>query len=95
MKFADAGTADVYDDTDSKAARRTLPHSLWRVAQRKLTQLDSAGRLDDLRSPPGNRLEPLSGERAGQYSIRVNEQYRICFTWTEDGADDVEIVDYH
>jgi proteic killer suppression protein len=65
----------------------------WRsVSSRKL---DSADRLDDLRSPPGNRLESLSGGRSGQHSIRINEQYRICFTWTADGADSVEIVDYH
>ncbi len=65
------------------------------VPRRKLRQLEIAGRLDDLRVPPGNRLEPLKGDRAGQHSIRVNDQYRVCFRWTAGGAEDVEIVDYH
>jgi toxin HigB-1 len=65
------------------------------VARRKLRQLQIANRLDDLRVPPGNRLEALRGERAGQHSIRVNDQYRVCFRWTMAGAEDVEIVDYH
>ncbi len=65
------------------------------VARRKLRQLQIAARLDDLRVPPGNRLEALKGDRAGQYSIRVNDQYRVCFRWTAAGAEDVEIVDYH
>jgi proteic killer suppression protein len=65
------------------------------VARRKLRQLEIAGVLDDLRVPPGNRLEALRGNRAGQYSIRVNDEYRVCFRWTAAGAEDVEIVDYH
>ena len=65
------------------------------VARRKLRQLEIAGRLDDLRVPPGNRLKPLKGNRVGQHSIRINDQWRICFRWTEIGAEDVEIVDYH
>ena len=65
------------------------------VARRKLRQLEIAGGLDDLRVPPGNRLEALKGDRAGQYSIRINEQFRACFRWTDRGAEDVEIVDYH
>lgn len=65
------------------------------VARRKLRQLQIAGRLDDLRVPPGNRLEALKGDRQGQYSIRVNDQWRVCFRWTAAGAEDVEIVDYH
>jgi proteic killer suppression protein len=65
------------------------------VARRKLRQLQIAGRLDDLRVPPGNRLEALKGNRAGQHSIRINDQYRICFVWTAAGPEDVEIVDYH
>jgi proteic killer suppression protein len=65
------------------------------VARRKLRQLEIAGRLDDLRVPPGNRLEALKGDRAGQHSIRVNDQYRVCFVWTAAGPQDVEIVDYH
>jgi len=65
------------------------------VARRKLRQLQIAGRLEDLRAPPGNRLEALRGDRAGQYSIRINDQFRVCFRWTDRGAEDVEIVDYH
>ncbi|MGV3627118.1 MAG: type II toxin-antitoxin system RelE/ParE family toxin [Betaproteobacteria bacterium] len=65
------------------------------VATRKLTQLDAAETLDFLRSPPGNRLEVLKGDRSGQYSIRINDQFRLCFRWTAAGAEDVEIVDYH
>lgn len=74
-------------------------HRSWRlfekVALRKLDQLDNVPRLDDLRIPPGNRLEKLSGDRRGQWSIRINDQYRICFRWQDDEAHDVEIVDYH
>lgn len=62
---------------------------------RKLDQIDSAVELNELRVPPGNRLEALEGDRQGQYSIRINDQYRICFIWTQNGAEDVEIVDYH
>ena len=65
------------------------------VARRKLRQLEISARLDDLRVPPGNRLEALRGDRAGQYSIRINDQWRLCFRWTAAGAEDVEIVDYH
>jgi toxin HigB-1 len=68
--------------------------SIERVARRKLEMLDAAGRLDDLRIPPGNRLEALRGNRQGQHSIRINDQWRLCFTWN-DGAEVVEIVDYH
>lgn len=69
--------------------------SFERVALRKLRQLQIAQELSDLRVPPGNRLEALKGDRAGQHSIRINDQYRLCFVWTEGGARDVEIVDYH
>jgi proteic killer suppression protein len=65
------------------------------AARRKLRQLEIAGRLNDLRVPPGNRLEILRGDRTGQHSIRVNDQFRVCFRWTDTGAEDVEIVDYH
>jgi len=65
------------------------------VARRKLRQLEIADQLDDLRVPPGNRLEPLKGNRSGQHSIRINDQWRLCFRWTKIGAEDVEIVDYH
>jgi proteic killer suppression protein len=93
--FADQGTEDIFDGKNSAAARRTCPRSLWNVAYRKLDQLDSATELVDLRIPPGNRLEALRGDRRGQHSIRINEQYRICFAWKEAGPSDVEIIDYH
>ena len=69
--------------------------SFERVDRRKLRQLEIAGRLDDLRVPPGNRLEALRGDRTGQHSIRINDQFRLCFIWTAAGPDAVEIVDYH
>ena len=72
-----------------------FPSQIARVARRKLAALDVARRLDDLRQPPGNRLEGLLGNRAGQHSIRINEQWRICFVWRGSDAYDVEIVDYH
>lgn len=74
---------------------RRLPPEIQKVSRRKLRMLNSARTLDDLRVPPGNRLERLSGDRAGQHSIRVNSQWRICFVWKEGSAWDVEIVDYH
>ncbi|CAN5256270.1 type II toxin-antitoxin system RelE/ParE family toxin [soil metagenome] len=79
---------------DGLASRR-LPSDIRRVAQRKLELIDAAQRLEDLRLPPGNRLEALSGDRKGQHSIRINQQWRICFRWTDGGTDDVEICDYH
>jgi toxin HigB-1 len=69
--------------------------NIARVARRKLRQLEIAGRLEDLKVPPGNRLEALAGDRSGQYSIRINDQWRVCFRWTDAGAENVEIVDYH
>ena len=93
--FKDQGTEDVFNGVNSKAARRTCPQAIWRIAARKLDQLDSVDVIDELRLPPGNRLEALSGDRNRQHSIRINEQYRICFIWQEDGPADVEIVDYH
>jgi proteic killer suppression protein len=74
---------------------RKWPGALQRIGLRKLLMLDAATRLDDLRIPPANRLEKLSGRRAGQYSIRVNDQWRVCFRWSGGDAHDVEIVDYH
>jgi toxin HigB-1 len=93
--FRDAGTEDLFYGRASKAARQSLPQSLWRVAARKLEALDSAEKLQDLRVPPGNRLEALKGDRAGQHSVRINDQFRICFVWTGTGPEAVEIVDYH
>ena len=75
--------------------RSTRLSSIADVATRKLSQLDAAQTLDFLRSPPGNRLEALKGDRKGQYSLRINDQFRICFRWTPDGPEQVEIVDYH
>lgn len=74
---------------------RGFPVDLVKAARLKLARLDAARSLDDLRVPPGNRLEALKGERRGQHSIRVNDQFRICFVWRADGPEDVEIVDYH
>ncbi len=74
---------------------RKLPQSIQRVAARKLEQLNAATVLDTLRVPPGNRLEALTRDRHGQHSIRINDQWRVCFVWREDNAFDVEIIDYH
>lgn len=93
--FKDQGTEDIFDGKNSKAARKLCSQSLWNIASRKLEQVDSASNLNDLKVPPGNRLEALSGNRDGQYSIRINDQYRICFEWSNGNADNVEIVDYH
>lgn len=84
-------------DTEALCARQRMKRfaNIESVARRKLRQLEVAAQLDDLRVPPGNRLEALKGDRIGQYSIRINEQWRVCFRWTEGGAEDVEIVDYH
>ena len=95
VSFADAGTEDIFDDEDSKKARKTCPENLWKVANRKLDILNQAAALKDLKSPPGNMLEALKGERKGQHSIRINQQYRLCFTWTDEGPSLVEITDYH
>ncbi|MBB3137853.1 proteic killer suppression protein [Rhizobium pisi] len=76
-------------------APKGFPADLVRPALRKLTMIEAAHILDDLRSPPGNRLEALKGNRTGQHSIRINDQWRVCFVWKDGGAEDVEIVDYH
>ena len=89
--FRDSETATIWDGRRS----RRLPSEIQATAFRKLRLLNQAQQLDDLRVPPGNRLEPLRGDRKGQHSIRVNDQWRICFVWSEGGASDVEIVDYH
>ncbi|MFN0178258.1 MAG: type II toxin-antitoxin system RelE/ParE family toxin [Gemmatimonadales bacterium] len=95
QSFADAATADLFHGRATKGARRTCPVALWRVARRKLDQLNGAVALEDLRAPPGNRLEALQADRAGQHSIRINDQYRVCFRWTAAGPADVEVTDYH
>jgi len=93
--FKDTGVEDIFNGENTKAARKLCPSSIWKVAARKLDQLDSVAALHELRIPPNNKLEALSGDRKGQYSIRINDQYRICFVWTNLGPDQVEIVDYH
>ena len=93
--FKDVGTTAIFYGENTSAARRTCQPSLWKVASRKLDQLDSVSTLEELRVPPGNRLEALFGDRTGQHSIRSNGQYRICFIWTELGPASVEITDYH
>lgn len=95
QSFKGKGAEDIFNGENSRIARKTCPEALWQVAARKLDLLDSVSSLQELRVPPGNRLEPLSGNRAGQYSIRINDQYRICFIWTDKGPDAVEICDYH
>jgi proteic killer suppression protein len=74
---------------------RRIPRAVWRSAMRRLLILDAAERLGDLRTPPGNRLEKLAGKRRGQHSIRINDQWRICFRWSSGDAEDVEVTDYH
>ena len=94
VSFKDQGAADIFDGEDTKAARKTLLSILHERAGRTLDQLSGAVSLKSL-SLPGLRLEKLKGDRTGQHSIRINDQYRVCFRWTEQGAQDVEIVDYH
>ena len=93
--FKDGATEDIYHGIRSKVSLRQLPVNLWPIAYRKFYALDHAASLNDLKSPPRNRLEVLVGDRKGQYSIRINDQYRICFVWTILGPSCVEIVDYH
>ena len=95
LSFRDRGTEDVFHGRDTKAARRACPLSLWSVARRKLDLLNAAATLNDLRVPPANRLEALKGDRRGQHSIRVNDQYRVCLVWTSEGPAQVELTDYH
>lgn len=93
--FRDSGTEDIFDGRDTRGARRACPAALWKVARRKLDQVNRVEDLGELAIPPGNRLEALRGDRAGQHSIRINEQYRVCFRWERGEAHDVEIADYH
>ena len=93
--FKHTGVEDIFNGINSPTARRICPQNLWKIAVRRLDLLDSVSALQELRIPPGNRLEALGGDRKGQYSIRINNQYRICFFWTEQGPDQVEIMDYH
>jgi proteic killer suppression protein len=95
VSFYNKATEDIFNGLKSREARNLCPQTLWRIAFRKLDQIDVSISLSDLQVPPGNRLEALKGNRMGQYSIRINNQYRVCFRWTDSGAEDVEIVDYH
>jgi len=93
--FKDRASEDIFNGVNSKEARKVCPKTLWQVAARKLDQLDSVQSLEELKVPPGNRLERLSGDRKTEYSIRINEQYRICFLWGKSGPRNVEVTDYH
>ena len=93
--FRDRGTEDIFDGTNSASARKKWPKDLRPPARRKLDQINRAAIVQDLAVPPGNRLERLKGDREGQLSIRINDQYRVCFRWENGDAFDVEITDYH
>jgi len=93
--FKDRGTEDTFNGTVSKVARKCCPQSIWPVAQRKLDQINRVQEVFELQIPPGNRLEQLKGDRENQFSIRINQQYRVCFIWKEGQAYEVEITDYH
>lgn len=93
--FADRGTEAIFDGVDSGMARKACPQNLWKVARRKLDQVNRVKDLAELAVPPGNRLERLRSDRSGQLSIRINEQYRICFRWEAGDVYEVEITDYH
>ncbi len=93
--FKNTGTEDVFDGIASRAARKCCPQSIWAVARRKLDQVNRVREVGELKVPPGNRLEHLKGDRSNQFSIRINQQYRICFVWEESHAYEVEITDYH
>jgi proteic killer suppression protein len=93
--FKNKGTEDIFNGRNTKDARKNCPKSVWNIATRKLDLLDSVHSIDDLRIPPGNMLEALKGDRRGEYSIRINNQYRICFMWSDSGPDQVKITDYH
>jgi toxin HigB-1 len=95
QSFKDPGTQAIFNGENSKSARKTCPPGLWQVAARKLDLVDSVISLHELSIPPGNRLEALKGDRKGQHSIRINDRYRICFVWTENGPDQVVILDDH
>ncbi|MBI3211074.1 MAG: type II toxin-antitoxin system RelE/ParE family toxin [Simkania negevensis] len=97
ISFADRETSDIYHGVKSPKARKTLDPILWKVAHRKLDMLNRAKKIEDLRIPPSNKLEKLTGDLVGKYSIRINDQWRIIFRWEPDsaGASEVKIVDYH
>lgn len=94
MHFKDRYLEDFWRDPSTANSKR-IPSKIMKPLYRKLQMLEAAAQLNDLRVPPGNRLEPLKGNRKGQYSIRVNDQWRLCFRWTDYGAEGVELCDYH
>jgi toxin HigB-1 len=94
QSFAVQTSADLFRDRNTRAARR-VPREMWRAAQRKLKALDVAAQLYDLKIPAGNRLEPLKGDQAGRYSIRINDPYRVTFRWEQGHAHEVRVEDYH
>ena len=93
--FRNKGTEDTFDRKNTREARHSCLQQICPVAQQKLDQLNGVVSLDSLKIPPGNFLEALKDDRKGQHSIRVNEQFRVCFVWTEDGVENVEVTDYH
>jgi len=93
--FRDKGTEDIFDRKNTREARQACPQQIWRVAQRKLDQLNGIVSLESMKIPSGNFLEALKNDRKGQHSIRINGQFRVCFVWTDDGVENVEITDYH
>lgn len=95
VTFADVASQDLFDGADTPAARRACPASLWPAVRRKLAILNRVGNLAELSIPPGNRLKRLKGKREGQHSIRINDQYRVCFRWEDGLAYEVEVTDYH
>jgi toxin HigB-1 len=95
VSFKGGGTEDIYKGRSTKAARKTCPEEIWRIAQRRLDYLDAATSIADLRQPASNKPHPLKKEREGQHAIWINSQYRICFRWTTEGPAEVEITDYH
>ena len=93
--FGDRGAEAIFDGIDSEIARKTCPRNLWKVARRKFDQINRVKDLIELAVPPGNRLERLRTDRSGQHSIRINDQYRVCFRWEGGDVYEVEIADYH
>ncbi len=95
QSFADKGTEDIFEGNDSKAARKVCPRNVWARARRKLDDINQARHYSDLKTPSSNNLHPLKANRAGQWAIAINDQYRVCFRWEGTNALDVEITDYH
>jgi proteic killer suppression protein len=93
--FRNRATEDVFDGADTSAARKVCPRNIWPAARRRLDQVNRVRQLAELAVPPGNRLEQLRGNRKGQHSIRINDQFRVCFRWEAGDAHEVEITDYH